>query len=150
MGQEFSMKARNVAGEYFRQGYNCSEAVLRAYLDLLPGSFSPEVARFASVFGGGMGRSGCSCGALTGSELVLGMLIGRDNLDEKLDSIYSLSGILHDRFDEKFGSTCCRVLNPGGDFESKDHLRRCLKITGGAAMMLAEFLQEYGLIKETE
>jgi C_GCAxxG_C_C family probable redox protein len=149
MDQEFPMKARNAAGEYFRQGYNCSEAVLRAYLDLLPGNFGPEVARFASVFGGGMGRSGCSCGALTGSELVLGMLIGRDNLDKELDNIYSLSGILHDRFDEKFGSTCCRVLNPGGDFESKDHLRRCLKITGSAAMILAEFLQEHDLIKET-
>jgi C_GCAxxG_C_C family probable redox protein len=149
MDSEFSMKARNAAGEYFRQGYNCSEAVLRAYLDLLPGRFGPEVARLASVFGGGMGRSGCSCGALAGSELVLGMLIGRDSLDEKLDRIYSLAGILHNRFDEKFGSTCCRVLNPGGDFESPDGMRRCLKITGGAALMLAEFLQEHDLIKET-
>jgi hypothetical protein len=77
------------------------------------------------------------------------MLTGRDSIDEKLDNIYSLAGMLHDRFDEKFGSTCCRVLNPGGDFESKDHLRRCLKITGGAAMILAEFLQEQNLVGET-
>lgn len=149
MDHELPLQARNAAGDYFRQGYNCAEAVLKAYLDILPGSFGPEVSRFASVFGGGMGRSGCSCGALTGSEMVLGMLAGRDGLDDKLDRIYALAGILHNRFDEKFGSTCCRVLNPGGDFESKDHLRRCLKITGGAAMLLAEFLLEHDLIDET-
>ncbi len=145
MSQDLPLEARNAAGGYFKQGYNCAEAVLRAFIDLLPGKFGPEVSRLASVFGGGMGRAGCSCGALAGSQMVLGMLAGRDNLESKLDNVYQLAGELHDRFSEKFGGTCCRVLNPGGDFESKEHLRSCLKITGGAAMLLAQFLLEKDL-----
>jgi C_GCAxxG_C_C family probable redox protein len=145
MNKNLPLEARNAAGGYFRQGYNCAEAVLRAFIDLLPVKFGPEVARLASVFGGGMGRSGCSCGALAGSQLVLGMLAGRDNLERKLDDTYQLAGELHDRFSEKFGGTCCRVLNPTGDFQSQEHLRACLKITGGAAMLLAEFLIEKDL-----
>ena len=92
-----------------------------------------------------MGRSGCSCGALTSSELVLSMLAGRDTQTDDLNRLYNLSGELHDRFKEKFGSTCCRVLNKE-DYQSQDHFRRCLKITGGASMLLMQFLQEHNLL----
>lgn len=145
MNEDLVMLARNKAGENFKQGYNCAEALFRAYLDILPNDFSPEVARIASTLGGGMGRSGCSCGALTSSELVLSMLAGRDTQTDDLNRLYNLSGELHDRFKEKFGSTCCRVLNKE-DYQSQDHFRRCLKITGGASMLLMQFLQEHNLL----
>lgn len=150
MSQDLPLQARNAAGAYFKQGYNCAEAVLRAFIDLLPGEFGPEVSRLASVFGGGMGRSGCSCGALVGSQMVLGLLAGRDNLEHKLDDTYQLAHELHDRFRDRFGSTCCRALNPGGDFTSQEHLRSCLKITGGAAQLLAGFLMDRRLVKQPE
>lgn len=148
MNEDLAALARDKAGGYFKQGYNCAEAILRAFLDILSVPHDPQVARLASPFGGGLGRSGCTCGALTGSEMVLGMVAGRDGLDKPLGDIYTVAGKLHDRFAEKFGSTCCRVLNPDGDFESREHLRRCLKITGGTAQMLAEFLQEQNLVSE--
>lgn len=139
------MAARNKAGEYFKQGFNCAEAVVRAYLDMLPHSITPEAARMASTLGGGMGRAGCSCGALTGSELVLGMLVGRNSVTDDLNRVYHLSNELHDRFRDKFGSTCCRILNKE-DYQSQDHFRRCLKITGGASMLLMQFLLENSLL----
>jgi C_GCAxxG_C_C family probable redox protein len=142
---DLTLVARNKAGEYFKQGFNCAESVFRAYLDLLPNDLNPEVARLASTFGGGLGRAGCSCGALTGSEMVLGMLVGRDNLADDLTRVYQLSGELHNRFKEKFGSTCCRVLNKE-DYQSQDHFRRCLKITGGASMLMMQFLLDKGLL----
>ncbi|MDW7650421.1 MAG: C-GCAxxG-C-C family protein, partial [Bacillota bacterium] len=145
MNQDLTMAARNKAGEYFKQGFNCAEAIFRGYLDILPNDLGPEAARLASALGGGLGRSGCSCGALTGSELILGMLIGRDNPSEDLNRVYQLSGEFHDRFKEKFGSTCCRVLNKN-DYHSQDHFRRCLKITGGTAMLLMQFLLEHSLL----
>ena len=145
MNQDLTMAARNKAGEYFKQGYNCAESVVRAYLDFLPHDFSPEVARLASTFGGGLGRAGCTCGVLTGSEMVLGMLVGRDSASDDLNRVYQLSGELHDRFKEKFGSTCCRVLNKE-DYQSQDHFRRCLKITGGGALVLMQFLLDHGLL----
>lgn len=145
MTQDLTMVARNKAGEYFKQGFNCAESVVRAYLSILPNNPGPEVARLASTFGGGLGRAGCSCGALTGSEMVLGMIVGRDSVSDDLNRVYHLSGELHDRFKEKFGSTCCRVLNKE-DYQSQDHFRRCLKITGGAAMLLMQFLLERSLL----
>lgn len=145
MSVDLPALARNKAGEYFKQGFNCAESVFRAYLDILPHSFSPEAARLASTFGGGLGRAGCSCGALTGSEMVLAMLTGRDSPSDDLNRVYQLSGELHDRFKEKFGSTCCRILNKE-DYQSQDHFRRCLKITGGAAMLLMHFLLEHSLL----
>ena len=145
MNQDLTMAARNKAGEYFKQGYNCAESVFRAYLDFLPHEFSPDVARLASTFGGGLGRAGCTCGVLTGSEMVLGMLVGRDSPSDELNRVYQLSGELHDRFKEKFGSTCCRSLNKG-DYQSQDHFRRCLKITGGGSMLLMQFLLDHSLL----
>lgn len=151
MSEALTVLARNAAGNYFRMGYNCAESVLRAYIDLLPDSVEPKTTRLATVFGGGLGHAGCTCGALTGSEMVLGMLIGRDDIIEnekdKLQEIYRMSRELHNRFNDQFGSTCCRVLNNGTDYESKDHLRRCLKITGTAATLLAQFLIDNDLVK---
>jgi C_GCAxxG_C_C family probable redox protein len=143
--QELPMTARDKAGTYFKSGYNCAESVLRTYLDMYPQDFGNEVARLASTLGGGMGRSGCACGALTGAELVLGMFVGRDSqTKEQKNQIYKLSAELHDRFKEKFGSTCCRVLNLE-DYQSQEHFRRCLKITGGTAMLLMQFLLDHNL-----
>jgi C_GCAxxG_C_C family probable redox protein len=142
---DLPLLARDKAGQYFKQGNNCAESVFRAFLEILPNDYPPEVARMASTFGGGLGRAGCSCGALTGAELVLGMLVGRDNLTDDLSRVYQLSGELHNRFKDKFGSTCCRVLNKE-DYQSQDHFRRCLKITGGASMLLMQFLLENSLL----
>jgi C_GCAxxG_C_C family probable redox protein len=144
VNEEMLMTARDKAGDYFKSGYNCAEAVLRAYLDMYPQDFGNEVARLASALGGGMGRSGCACGALTASEMVLGMLAGRDSQTSDLKHVYKLSGELHNRFKEKFGSTCCRVLNKE-DYQSQEHARRCLKITGGTAMLLMQFLLDHNL-----
>ncbi len=144
MEQDLAMTARDKAGAYFKSGYNCAESVLRAYLDMYPQDFGNEAARLASAFGGGMGRSGCACGALTASEMVLGMFAGRGSQTEDLNRVYKLSGELHDRFKEKFGSTCCRVLNKD-DYQSQEHARRCLKITGGTAMLLMQFLLDHNL-----
>lgn len=145
MNYDLPMLARNSAGEYFKQGYNCAESMLRAYLDLFPQDFGPGVARLASTLGGGLGRSGCSCGALTAAEMVLGLFVGRESQVDDLERVYRLSGELHDRFKEKFGSTCCRVLNKE-DYQSQDHFRRCLKITGGTAMLLMQFLLDHNLL----
>lgn len=145
VNQDLTTAARNKAGEYFKQGYNCAEAVFRAYLDLIPNDFGPDAARLATAMGGGLGRAGCACGALTGAEMVLGMIAGRDSASEDLNRVYQFSGELHDRFKAKFGSTCCRSLNKG-DYQSQDHFRRCLKITGGASMLLMQFLLEHSLL----
>jgi hypothetical protein len=60
--EERAQKAIN----FFEQGYNCSQSVLMAYADLY--SIDQETAtKFASSFGGGMGRLREVCGAVSGN-----------------------------------------------------------------------------------
>lgn len=56
----------------FKAGLNCAQAVLTAYADDL--SFDNNLALSVSCgFGGGMGRLQQTCGAVTGSFMVLGI-----------------------------------------------------------------------------
>ena len=55
------------------QGYNCSQSVAMAFADLM-GMEEATAARISSGFGGGMGHTKNTCGAITGALMVLGML----------------------------------------------------------------------------
>jgi len=135
------LEARNLAGEYFRNGYNCSEAMFLTFRDLLQLDVPREMVCMATGMGGGMGHAGCICGALNGGAMVLGLLRGRKSAEEKRDEAYALSREFHDRFEANFKYTCCRNLNPHS-FDTKEHLRNCIKITGNTAKLLTEFLNE--------
>jgi C_GCAxxG_C_C family probable redox protein len=133
--------AKQLAGKNYREGYNCAEAIVRAFRDAMHIAISDEALRMSSGFGGGLGHSGCMCGALTGATMVLGMLQGRVTKEESREPIYRSSEEFHRLFKENFGATCCRILNPHA-FDSKDHLRNCLKITGKTADLLAKYIKE--------
>lgn len=140
MGEQ-AIIARNEAGNNFKSGFNCAEAVVTTFNTLLNEPFKPEVVKMASGFGGGLGHAGCMCGALTGSVMVLGMINGRTSSSQDRTPIYQLAKEFHDRFEQTFGGTCCRVLNQF-EFDSPEHLRNCLKLTGNTAKLLMEFLEE--------
>lgn len=144
MSGDFVMEARNRAGNYFREGYNCAESVFLAFRELLAPDLDRNMVRLFTGFGGGLGYAGCICGALTGSTAVLGLLAGRTDCQEDRLRAYKLAKEFHDRFEGNFGATCCRSLNPH-PFDSPEHLRNCLKITGNTAKLLMEFLLEKGL-----
>lgn len=135
------LEARNLAGEYFRNGYNCAEAIFLTFRDLLQLDVPREMVCMATGMGGGMGHAGCICGALNGGAMVLGLLKGRKSAEEKRDEAYTLSREFHDCFESNFKYTCCRNLNPF-PFDTKDHLRNCIKITGNTAKLLTEFLND--------
>lgn len=60
------------AVDYFRQGYNCSQAVAMALCDFY-GLRPALVARLSASFGGGIGRMRQVCGAASGIFLLAGM-----------------------------------------------------------------------------
>lgn len=136
-----ALEARNRAGNNFKEGLNCAESIVKAFNELYNNPMSPEVVRMATGFGGGLGHAGCLCGALTGSAMVLGIFRGRTQITQSREPAYELTKEFHDRFTSEFGATCCRALNPH-EFDSPEHLRRCLKLTGGTAKLLMEFIQE--------
>ncbi|SDF48607.1 C-GCAxxG-C-C family (seleno)protein [Sporolituus thermophilus] len=137
--------ARDRAGQNFKEGYNCAEAILRAFRDVLNLELSDAAIRIASGFGGGLGHAGCMCGALTASVMVISLLQGRVSKEESREPVYQTTREFHERFAAKFGATCCRVLN-SHPFDTREHLRNCLKITGITASLLEEFLREKELM----
>jgi len=146
MSEERSIEARNKAGNYFKEGYNCAEAVFLTYRELLAPEMDPSMVRLMTGFGGGVGEAGCMCGALTGSIAALNMIKGRTTNQVPRDEAYQLAREFTEKFTEKYGVTCCRALNPH-PFETREHLTNCLKITGNTSKMLMEFLDEKELIK---
>jgi len=83
------INTKQLSGQNFRDGYNCAEAVVRAFRDGMGVDIPDEALRMASGFGGGLGHAGCICGALTGAIMVLGMLQGRVTKDQNRRPIYS-------------------------------------------------------------
>ncbi|WP_088224967.1 C-GCAxxG-C-C family protein [Desulfosporosinus sp. FKB] len=147
MNDDMALEARSRAGNKFKEGLNCSESILHTFNELLNNPLNSESLQMATGFGGGLGHAGCMCGALTSSVMVLGLYQGRINPQQDREPLYNLAHEFHDRFSDQFGGTCCRVLNPH-DFDSPEHLRHCLKLTGGTAKLLMEFILEKKLTLE--
>ncbi|UCB42278.1 MAG: C_GCAxxG_C_C family protein [Dehalococcoidales bacterium] len=60
----------------FKEGFICSQAVLSAYSEQF-GLDRDTALKIADGFGGGMGRMGETCGAVTGALMVIGLKHGR-------------------------------------------------------------------------
>lgn len=142
--EDMVLEARNRAGTNFKEGLNCTESIVKAFNEIYNYPMSTDVIKMATGFGGGLGHAGCMCGALTGSIMVLGLFKGRTCPEVNRDPCYEVAKEFHDRFKGEFGVTCCRVLNRF-EFDSPEHLRCCLKLTGGTAKLLMEFIQEKAL-----
>lgn len=145
--QEKEQAIKQLAGEHFKEGYNCAESILRAFNTVLDLKLSDDALRMGVGFGGGLGHAGCVCGALAASVMVLGAVEGRMSRSQSLEPMYRLSQGFHSRFEDTFGGTCCRVLNPH-PFNTKDHLRTCLKLTSNTAALLMNYMQENNLGKK--
>jgi C_GCAxxG_C_C family probable redox protein len=140
-----NVDAREITGKYFKNGYNCAEAVLRSFCDTLNLPINEEALKIASGFGGGVGHAGCMCGALTGATMIISLLTGRTSPDQSREPAYQSAAEFHKRFTDEFGAACCRVINLH-PFATPEQRRNCLKITGKTAELLQAFLQERNLL----
>ena len=140
------IEARNAAGNYFKEGNNCAEAIFKAFQPRLAPDMDPDLVRLVTGFGSGVGEAGCMCGALTGSIVAINMVKGRTSKEESRQEAYDYAKEFHDRFQEKFGVTCCRALNRLS-FGTPEYRTKCIKITAEAADMVSDYLQEKGLLK---
>ncbi|MBO7679708.1 MAG: C_GCAxxG_C_C family protein [Thermoguttaceae bacterium] len=99
------------AKAFFEQGYNCAQSVLLAFGDKT-GLADADAARFASSFGGGIGRLREVCGAFSGMCMALGMISGcADPADaEGKKAQYQVIQNLAGQFRDANGSIVCREL----------------------------------------
>jgi len=95
----------------FREGFNCAQAVFAAFAADL--GLEPDAAlRIASPFGGGIGRTGQTCGAVTGALMALGLKHGFTQTDDKTakERLYARTREFLARFRASQGATTCREL----------------------------------------
>lgn len=133
---------KDTAEEYYRKGeFYCSEAIVKAIKDAFELDFSDDVIKMASGFPVGIGGSGCTCGAVSGGVMALGMVFGRkEGNDPKVKKAMELSAELHDRFREKRKFVCCKILTKGMELGTADHKKQCVEITGEVAKITAEII----------
>jgi C_GCAxxG_C_C family probable redox protein len=97
--------------ESFRAGMNCAQAVFTSYSSEI-GYDRDVAAAVATGFGGGIGRLQGTCGAMTGSVMVISMDTARKHEANMQRKEVSYSKI--QKFEEEFrkihGSTDCRTL----------------------------------------
>jgi C_GCAxxG_C_C family probable redox protein len=89
---------------------NCAQAVMLFALRAL--GEDPAVAEYARYFGGGIGRTGSTCGVITGATMALGVRDLHDPdtwADRAPEGVQQLQTIIAD-FAARFGNTTCREL----------------------------------------
>ena len=87
------MDRQQKAYECFKEGYNCAQAVIMAFSDVLPID-EQLLLKISSAFGGGFARTRNLCGAVAGIGMVLGVLKDSlGNVAEDKKDIYERSGV---------------------------------------------------------
>ena len=141
------------AAELFLSGSNCAQAVAVAFCDVT--GLTPEFsAKMASSFGGGMGRLGEVCGAVSGMLMVAGLLYGyedpgEDDVSKKAH--YRLVQELAGKFREQAGSIVCREIlknppsdpNPTPRTEEFYKKRPCARMVILAAKILDDYIAQH-------
>lgn len=104
------------AAETFRNGFNCSQAVLSVFAQDF-GLTRDNCLRLASPFGSGIARRQETCGAVTGALMVIGLKYGKGEHGVEADKAYAykLSQQVIARFSEQHKTICCRDLLEGLD-----------------------------------
>jgi C_GCAxxG_C_C family probable redox protein len=115
------------ANDVFEEGYNCAQSMIYAYGKTF---FEEESLplKLASGFGGGIASTGQTCGAVTGSLMVLGLYFGYADASDQSqkEKVKAIAQEFMDAFEAREGALkCCDLL--GADMntrEGKDYVRR--------------------------
>ncbi len=109
-----------LARQLFQKRANCAQAVLGAFASECNLELE-QAYLIASGFGGGIGRQREVCGAVSGMVLVLNLLYGYNDLQDKSlkDAHYKRIQELCDQFKAQAGSIICRELLSGST--AQDH-----------------------------
>jgi C_GCAxxG_C_C family probable redox protein len=100
----------DLARSRFGAGFSCSQSVLSAFASDL-GLELDAALRVSAAFGGGMGRTGRTCGAVTGALMVLGLRYGATRPDSAAkERTYAMVREFVARFEARHGATACADL----------------------------------------
>lgn len=139
------------AKEYFKSGYNCSQAVALAFADAL--NVPEETLKAVTLpLGGGLGRLRQTCGGVSGAALCVGLLFPEYGKSET----YAVVQEIAKRFREKNGSYNCGELLSGAGLKPElsaqaeertpayYQKRPCADLVYDAAEILEQICRERG------
>lgn len=149
-----SERAEAAARDYFRQGLNCAECVMRSFLDLGLTDLPEEIIAMASGLGGGIGMTRNNCGAVLGGALAIGTMQGRkdpfakESFQERVEELNGENGIYQlfrryvESLEAQYGTIVCRDMNKGMDWEGKPRKKSCQAIIGHCAGLAVKYALE--------
>lgn len=130
------MDTAEKALSYFREGsgFNCAQAVLAAFASRL--NLEEETAfKTAAAFGGGIGRTGGNCGAVSGALIAIGLRYGAvdmEDQDSKTDT-YEKARQFLERFKALHQTIACRELT-GHDISTPEGHEQFKELKIGASL----------------
>lgn len=145
------MTYKEKAEALFKQGYNCSQAVLLTFSDQL-GLDKETALKLSSSFGGGMGRLREVCGAVSSMFMVAGLKKGYTDPSDQIakKEHYALIQRLAEEFKKENGSIVCRELlglangpdSPNASPRTEEYYKKrpCGELCGIAAELVAKEL----------
>jgi C_GCAxxG_C_C family probable redox protein len=136
----------------FERGFACSQSIFSTYAGPL-GLAEGTALKIADAFGGGMGGLGGTCGAVTGSYMIFGLINGRTDADDDESKQHTRALIKEftRQFKIRHKTTICNELlgydvstpegkeaaEAGGVFND-----RCPKFVADAAMILEQLVNK--------
>ena len=145
--------AVKMAEEKFKEGFNCAEATLAGVSKAMGLPSYPS--GIATGFGGGIGRCGSICGALTGGVMAISLQFNRSSPEDKEEYalIMERTAQFINSFQEIFGSIDCpelagydlRLIEERKKF-ARDPKRRekCASYVREAAKLAAGIMEKSG------
>ena len=143
-----------LAMAYFKEGYNCSQAVFMAFCEEYDMDFEMAL-KISASFGAGMGRLRKVCGAVTGMFMVAGMIYGYTDPKDHTSKTehYKRIQYLAKEFEEKNHSIICRELlglddgkdSPVPELRTAEYYKKrpCVELVGMAADIMEKYIEEH-------
>ena len=141
------------AVEYSENGFNCAQSVFSSYAERF-GLDQETALKIAVCFGGGIGQTGRTCGAVSGALMTLGLKYGTTDSQDKEAKAknYERAREFMEKFSTRHHSIMCRELldcdisTPEGHQYAREHnlfsIRCRSQFIRSAAEILEEMLEE--------
>lgn len=141
----------NKSVELFKNGYNCSQAVVSAFADIY-GFTNSQAMMISSGFGAGIAKTRQMCGAVSGTVMLCGMERGNDepgNKERPAECFAMVKEILNEFKAENGSTTCADLLGLNGKIKKPGtdetyEVRTCAQKVECAARLFAEHLEKIG------
>jgi len=134
---------KKLATQLFNEKYNCAQAIMVAYSDLV--NINEETAfKIATGFGGGMARMGKTCGTINAAVMILSLMHGGTEKGD-IESTEKTRKIVREfikEFSAKHkGINCTDLLTEDEGSNHTMHSGKCESVVSEVCDLLDKYLQ---------